>query len=173
VFAKAVPFALTAAFALSVMGTGNAGAQSATDLPNAVQGLSQNRDQPIQIDSATLEMCDRKKEAIFAGNVKVVRGDTTMTSKTLVVFYEQTPAPAAPAPSPNSKASTKSAPMQSTTPGPGGSSSINRLEARGNVVVTLRDQVMIGETLVFDTRTNLVTMLRGGRADPMPKCASQ
>ena len=74
-----------------------------TGVPNAMQGFSQNRDQPIQIDAATLEMRDKKKEATFSGNVKVVQGDTTMTSKTLVVFYESTPAPAAPAPPANVK----------------------------------------------------------------------
>jgi lipopolysaccharide export system protein LptA len=85
-------------------------------VPNAMQGFSQNRDQPIQIEAASLEMRDKKKEATFAGNVKVVQGDTTMTSKTLVVFYDSTPAPAA-APAANSK-SAKSAPIQSARPVP-------------------------------------------------------
>src|SRR5712691_9769319 len=111
------------AFVLAVIAAGDAGAQSAVQgVPNAMQGFSQNRDQPIQIEAASLEMRDKKKEATFAGNVKVVQGDTTMTSKTLVVFYDSTPAPAA-APAANSK-SAKSAPIQSATPGPGGSSSI-------------------------------------------------
>jgi len=137
---------------------GEAGAQSTmTGVPNAMQGFSQNRDQPIQIEAASLEMRDKKKEATFSGNVKVVQGDTTMTSKTLVVFYDATPAPAPPA---NAKAS-KSAPIQSATPGPGGSSSIRRLEAKGSVVVTQKDQVVTGETAVFDTRSNLITMLGG------------
>jgi len=51
--------------------------------------------------------------------------------------------------------------MQSATPGPGGSSSIKRLEARGDVKVTQKDQVVTGETAVFDTKTNLITMLGG------------
>ena len=86
---------LTAAFALAVIAAGDAGAQSAVQgVPNAMQGFSQNRDQPIQIEAASLEMRDKKKEATFAGNVKVVQGDTTMTSKTLVVFYDSTAAPA-------------------------------------------------------------------------------
>ena len=150
-----------AAFAFALAAAGDAGAQGAVQgVPNAMQGFSQNRDQPIQIESATLEMRDKKKEATFAGNVKVVQGDTTMTSKTLVVFYESAAAPAA-APAADSKAAAKSAPIQSATPGPGGSSSIKRLEARGNVVVTQKDQVVTGETAVFDTKTNLVTMLGG------------
>jgi lipopolysaccharide export system protein LptA len=148
---------------------------SATGVPNAMQGFAQNRDQPIQIEAASLEMRDKKKEATFSGNVKVVQGDTTMTSKTLVVFYEssgqgqgqgQTQGQGQQTPPANAKgtktaAATPGAPMQSTTPGPGGSSSIKRLEAHGNVVVTQKDQVVTGETAVFDTKTNLITMLGG------------
>jgi lipopolysaccharide export system protein LptA len=138
-------------------------------VPNAMQGFTQNRDQPIQIDAASLEMRDKKKEATFSGNVKVVQGDTTMTSKTLVVFYESsggandsgTTAPAKVAPAKASAKAAPGAPMQSATPGPGGASSIKRLEARGNVVVTQKDQVVTGETAIFDTKANLITMLGG------------
>jgi lipopolysaccharide export system protein LptA len=131
-----------------------ASAQSTVQgVPNAMQGFSQNRDQPIQIEAASLEMIDKKKEATFTGNVKVVQGDTTMKSKTLVVFYDSAGS-AAPA------ASAK-APIQSATPGPGGSSSIRRLEAKGSVEVTQKDQVVTGQTAIFDTATNLITM-KGG-----------
>jgi lipopolysaccharide export system protein LptA len=154
-----------AVLALMLLAIGNVAAQSAVQgVPNAMQGFSQNRDQPIQIEAASLEMRDKKKEATFSGNVKVVQGDTTMTSKTLVVFYESGQSGQAPASgqTAGSKAAPKSAaPMQSTTPGPGGSSSIRRLEARGSVMVTQKDQVVTGETAVFDTKTNLITMLGG------------
>jgi lipopolysaccharide export system protein LptA len=149
-----------AAAAFALIAAGEACAQGAmSGVPNAMQGFSQNRDQPIQIEAASLEMRDKKKEATFAGNVKVVQGDTTMTSKSLVVFYDGGSAPAPPPPA-NAKGS-KSAPMQSATPGPGGSSSIRRLEAKGSVVVTQKDQVVTGETAVFDTRANLITMAGG------------
>lgn len=148
-----------ASVALALIASGDAFAQGAmSGVPNAMQGFSQNRDQPIQIEAASLEMRDKKKEATFAGNVKVVQGDTTMTAKSLVVFYDSGPAPATPPPA--AKGS-KSAAMQSATPGPGGSSSIRRLEAKGSVVVTQKDQVVTGETAVFDTRANLITM-KGG-----------
>jgi lipopolysaccharide export system protein LptA len=150
----------TTAFMLALIASGAAHAQGAmSGVPNAMQGFSQNRDQPIQIEAASLEMRDKKKEATFAGNVKVVQGDTTMTSKTLVVFYDSSSGQAAPAPAPAKGA--KSAPMQSATPGPGGSSSIKRLEARGSVVVTQKDQVVTGETAIFDTKANLITMVGG------------
>jgi lipopolysaccharide export system protein LptA len=148
------------ALALALIASGQAAAQGAmTGVPNAMQGFTQNRDQPIQIEAASLEMRDKKKEATFSGNVKVVQGDTTMTSKSLVVFYDSGPSPATPAPAAPKGA--KSGTMQSATPGPGGSSSIRRLEARGSVVVTQKDQVVTGETAIFDPRANLITMAGG------------
>ena len=60
----------TAAFALALIAPGAAFAQGAVSgVPNAMQGFSQNRDQPIQIEAASLEMRDKKKEATFSGNV--------------------------------------------------------------------------------------------------------
>lgn len=148
---------------LSCVAAGAAAAQGvAQGPPNAMQGFSQNRDQPIQIEAASLEMIDKKKEATFSGDVKVVQGDTTMKSKTLVVFYDSAGqgTPAAASPQAPAKGAQK-APIKAAQPGPGGSSSIKRLEARGNVIVTQKDQVVTGETAVFDTRTNLVTMIGG------------
>src|SRR6516162_1505955 len=148
-----------AGFLLLAVGGGfEARAQSSVQgVPNAMRGFTQNRDQPIQIEAASLEMRDKKKEATFSGNVKVVQGDTTMTAKTLVVFYEG----GGLASPPSAAKPTKSAPLQSATPGPGGSSSIKRLEAHGGVVVTQKDQVVTGETAVFDTKANLITMIGG------------
>jgi lipopolysaccharide export system protein LptA len=158
-----------AALALALVASGDVLAQGAmSGVPNAMQGFSQNRDQPIQIEAASLEMRDKKKEATFSGNVKVVQGDTTMTSKSLVVFYDSGPAPATSAPA--APKGSKSAPMQSAPPGPGGSSSIRRLEAKGSVVVTQKDQVVTGETAVFDPRANLITMVGGVNGVVLTQC---
>src|SRR5438046_7144298 len=86
-------------FAFAVMAGSEAPAQSTVSgVPNAMQGFSQNRDQPIQIEAATLEMRDKKKEATFAGNVKVVQGDTTMKTKIIVGFYKCAAPPVDPVP---------------------------------------------------------------------------
>ncbi|UGV24507.1 LPS ABC transporter substrate-binding protein LptA [Rhodopseudomonas boonkerdii] len=146
---------------VALLAIGEAVAQSAVSgVPNAMQGFSQNRDQPIQIEAASLEVRDKQKEATFTGDVKVVQGDTTMKSKSLVVFYDGGKAAEQPANAAPAKGAQKGQ-IKAAQPGPGGSSSIRRLEARGSVVVTQKDQVVTGETAVFDTRTNLVTMLGG------------
>lgn len=149
-----------AGFALALIASDGASAQSvATGVPNAMQGFSQNRDQPIQIEAGSLEMRDKKKEATFSGNVKVVQGDTTMTAKSLVVFYDS--GGSAPTPAPAAAKGAKNAPMQAASPGPGGSSSIRKLEAKGNVVVVQKDQTVTGDSAIFDTRANLITMAGG------------
>src|SRR6476469_3053843 len=156
---RVIPGAAALAVGIALVATGAASAQSTMQgVPNAMQGFSQNRDQPIQIEAAALEMRDKQKEATFSGNVKVVQGDTTMVSKSLVVYYDKKTETAAP---PAKKGKRAKAPTKAATPGPGGTSSIRRLEAKGNVVVTQKDQIVTGETAIFDTKSNLITMLGG------------
>jgi lipopolysaccharide export system protein LptA len=120
------------------------GSNSGKSVPNALQGFSQNRGQPVQIEAASLEVRDKDKVATFSGNVKVVQGDTTMRCKSLVVFYEGGQAGAGA--------------MKAATPGPGGSSSISRLEARGGVTVNQKDQTATGDSGLFDMKANTVTL---------------
>jgi len=107
----------------------------------------------VKIEASRLEVRDKDKVATFSGNVKVVQGDTTMHCKVLVVFYEKKDeAQGAPA------GSQPGAPMPAAAPGPAGSSQISRLEAKGNVVVTQKDQTATGDAGLFDMRSNTVTM---------------
>ena len=115
--------------------------------PNALQGFSQNREQPVHIEAATLEVRDKDKVATFSGNVKVTQGDTIMKCKSLLVFYEQ-----------EGEGADKSKSLQAANPGPGGQQKIKRLEARGSVVVTLKDQTATGNLGIFDMQANTVAL---------------
>jgi len=137
---------LIAAAMLFIAGT-SLHAQPSKGPPNALQGFAQNRDQPVHIEAATLEVRDKDKVATFSGDVRVRQGDTGMRCKSLVVFYE-----------PGGNGAAKSNTMQAAKPGPGGQQKIKRLEARGGVVVTQKDQTASGETGVFDMQANTVTL---------------
>jgi lipopolysaccharide export system protein LptA len=140
------PRSLLVAFAVLAF-AGGASAQNSP--PNALQGFSQNRDQPVKIDAATLEVRDKDKVATFGGNVHLVQGDTTLRCTTLVVFYDQGGGGTA---APNT--------MKAATPvGPGGNQSIKRLEAKGGVIVTQKDQTATGDNGVFDMKSNTVTLI--------------
>lgn len=119
-------------------------------VPNALQGFQKNRGQPIQIDALSLEVRDKDKVATFSGNVKVVQGDTTMRAESLVVYYDQDKSDAGKEPA-----------MKTAQPGPGGNSSIRRLEAKGGVIVSQNDQTVTGKTGIFDMRANTITMTGG------------
>jgi len=125
------------------------GAECGDGVPNAMQGFSQNRASRSRSNPPRSRCATRKKEATFAGNVKVVQGDTTMTSRTLVVFYES--ASTATAPAGRFEDRRQTGPVQSATPARRHLVD-QALEARGNVVVTRRS-VVTGETAVFDTKT--------------------
>lgn len=148
--AAIVLFALATSVVLAQpkQGAPNPGASNAAapggGPPNAVQGFSQNRDQPVHIEAASLEVRDKIGKATFTGNVKVVQGDTTMRCKSLVVFYDQD----------------QNAPggMKAATPGPGGQQQISKLEALGGVIVTQKEQIATGDTGFFDMRANTVTL---------------
>jgi len=129
-------------------------------VPNAMQGFSQNRDQPIRIEAAAFEVLKKRNRGTFSGNVTVVQGDTTMKSRTLVVFYDsrneaQTVTKSQPSGVANRA---EKGPAEQTIPAIGAGASIRRIEAHSNVVVTQKDQTVSGERAVFDPKANLITM---------------
>jgi lipopolysaccharide export system protein LptA len=130
---------------------------NANPAPGPFQGMmnDQKKDQPVQIEAATLEVRDKDKTATFSGNVQVVQGDTTMKCQRLVVFYGQEmgiagkdkPAPATPVTTSKS------------TPGmPQGAQNIKRIEAQGGVTVITKDQNARGDLGVYDLQTKTITL---------------
>ncbi|MFD2184365.1 LptA/OstA family protein [Rhodoplanes azumiensis] len=130
-----------------------------SNTPNALQGFAQNRDQPVKIESASLEVRDKEKTATFAGDVHLVQGDVTLKCRTLVVFYEPDAGKQDQKGDAKPAAKPAPAPANSAMAGGGGSQQIKRIEARGNVVVTQKDQVAIGDNGIFDMKSNTVTLL--------------
>jgi lipopolysaccharide export system protein LptA len=139
--------ALAALAVVTAVGITTVHAQQPSGPPNALQGFSQNRDKPIKITSATLEVRDKDRMATFSGDVHLVQGDTTLRSKTLVVFYDDDS---------SAKPGTPSASGQG---GPAQNQQIKRVEAKGNVIVVQKDQTATGESGIFDMKANTVTLV--------------
>jgi lipopolysaccharide export system protein LptA len=130
-------------------------AAAAGPAPGILQ--DQNQDQPIQIESATLEVHDKNKMATFAGDVKVVQGDTTIKCQTLVVFYGAEHGPAA-GQTVASAAAPVNTPPSTHTIAPQGSQDIRRIEARGGVTVITKDQNATGDLGVYDLKKKSITL---------------
>ncbi|HEY6258475.1 MAG TPA: LptA/OstA family protein [Xanthobacteraceae bacterium] len=116
--------------------------------PNALQGFSQNRDQPVRIQSDTLVVRDKEKIATFTGNVHVTQGDTELHSKGLVVYYVDGSKPG------SAPANT----LKAAPPAGSGDQQIRRIEATGGVTVTQKDQNAVGDNGIFDMQSNTVTL---------------
>ena len=128
---------------------------AAPPVQSLLQG-GQDKDQPVQIEAASLEVRDKNKTATFAGDVQVVQGDTTMKCQRLVVFYGQEVGIAqagaqAGAPPPDAKPAAAPA-------GPKGAQNIRRIEARGGVTVITKDQNASGDLGVYDLIAKTITL---------------
>jgi lipopolysaccharide export system protein LptA len=147
-------------------------------MPNALQGFSRNKNEPVKIESNKLEVRDKEKLAIFSGNVFVQQGDTTMRCPELRVFYEGEDKITASVPKTgsvkntgetNSSASTIPSPEKTSMPVPSktGKSSttesnvqsrIKKLEALGGVIVNSKDQKATGDRADFEMKANIIVM---------------
>lgn len=90
---------------------------------------------PISIDADKLQVFDKEQRAVYTGNVVVVQGETTMKAAHMTVFYERN----------NQEAQA----TENAGGGPGGAA-LKRVEAKGDVVITSKDQVAKGDNGVLD-----------------------
>ena len=70
--------------------------------------------------------------------------DTDLRCKTLTVHYDEEQRPGG---------------MKAADTGPAGQQQIRRIEAKGGVVVTQKDQTATGDSAIFDMRANTVTLI--------------
>lgn len=117
-------------------------------------GQFENKDAPVQIEAATLEVHDKSKTATFSGNVQVVQGDTTMRCRSLVVFYGQEVGLG----EAGGGAAVTGTAAKSTLGGAKGAQNIRRIEARGGVTVLTKDQSASGDLGIYDLKTKTITL---------------
>ena len=93
---------------------------------------------PVEVEANEMEIIDADKQAIFRGKVNAVRGSQNIRSDVMTVFYADVKQPDG-----TSK------------------SQASKLDAKGNVTITTRKQVITGEWAKMDILAN--TLLVGGR----------
>ncbi len=89
-------------------------------------------DEPISIESDTLEVNEKKKIAIFTGDVIAVQGKMTLKSVKMVVYYRE---------------------------GEGGGNEVTKIDANGKVIIISDGQKTTGNVAHFDMLTDLVTVI--------------
>ncbi len=109
-------------------------AQSSRATSGGVLGIGASK-APIAIDADKLQIFDKEQRAVYSGNVVVVQGETTMKAAHMTVYYE--------------RANQDAQPAEPGSSGPGGAA-LKRVEAKGDVVITSKDQVARGDNGVLD-----------------------
>jgi lipopolysaccharide export system protein LptA len=141
---------LPVCFLASAQGVLGQAPNAGTATSGPARSLSaENKDAPVQIEAATLEVHDKSKTATFSGNVQVVQGDTTMKCRSLVVFYGQEV---------GLGEATAQASNATNVKSPQGAQNIRRIEARGAVTVITKDQSASGDLGIYDLKTKTITL---------------
>lgn len=116
------------------------GAALAQSVGTSFGGFSADSNEPIDIESDTLEVQETNKIAIFSGNVKATQGKMTMRSKLLKVKY------------------TGGSAAGGTGESSGGSQ-ITSIRAEGKVLInTADDQTATSDWAFFDVKSQTVTI---------------
>ncbi len=127
-------------------------------LPAAAQiglGSRQGNNEPIDISSDTLEVQQDKQLAIFRGKVDVIQGDSRLRSDELFVYYKDRAAQQG-----AGQPQRQPAQRPAAAPGAAGadSSSISKIEAKGNVFVSTPKERAQGDFGVYDVDKKTVTL---------------
>lgn len=124
------------AVVLNTMGHAPAGGARASKAAGG--GSPQQREAPVRITSASLEMRDKDHQATFAGDVVAVQGESTLKCDTLVVDYDSG--------------------MIDPTAGGQTGEQIRHLDGKGHVILTQNDQIATGDNVSFDAKANSATL---------------
>jgi lipopolysaccharide export system protein LptA len=117
----------------------DAPAQGATLLPGAASR------EPINISADKLDYFDKEQKAIYSGNVVAVQGDTRLNASVLTIYFDRKPEGSGAAKAPA---------------GPGGDSSgLRRMEGKGPIALTNKDQVGTGDALIYDKPANKFSLV--------------
>jgi lipopolysaccharide export system protein LptA len=105
--------------------------------PTLLPGASSH--EPINIAADKLDYFDKEQKLVYSGNVVAVQGESRLNASVLTILLDKKPAGgAAPAPA-----------------GPGASGSqVRRMEGKGPIAITNKDQVGTGDGLVYDKIEN-------------------
>lgn len=123
-----------------ILGPGAVHAQAPAT--NFAKNLGANANKPIDVQANMLEIDDKKKTAIFKGNVSATQGDFNMKANELSIIYT---------------AKKRTGRDAAKSPLPGGGAEISLVNARGNVVITSKNgQQATGDSAVFEVKKQMV-----------------
>jgi lipopolysaccharide export system protein LptA len=132
--------------------------------------------EPVQVESARLEVVDKEQKAVYSGDVVVTQGETRLRCSRLTVYYTQAATTGAAKPNPDA-ASTGSGIRKLECEGPlsavNGNSTVTGdrgtfdgesqvAKVIGNVILTDCENIQRGDLMVYNLKSGVATV-SGGR----------
>ncbi len=105
--------------------------------PSLLPGAASH--EPINIAADKLDYYDKEQKLIYTGNVVAVQGESRLNATVLTILLDKKKEKASGAPAAG---------------GPGGGSQVRRMEGKGPIAITSKDQVGTGDSLVYDKPEN-------------------
>jgi lipopolysaccharide export system protein LptA len=112
-------------------------AQDSSDKRNIIK-----KNEPIEITSARMDAFNEKKMVVFSGDATVIQGDIVLMSDQLFVYYKNEPGK-------KNKSGKKEM---------GSSGGLDRIEAKGNVVITQKERLASSEEASFNQENGQIVM---------------
>jgi lipopolysaccharide export system protein LptA len=113
---------------------------AAREQPSLLPGAGSH--EPINVAADKLDYFDKQQKAVYTGNVVAVQGETRLNATELTILFDR-------------KSDAKDAKEARPAPGPGGANSqMRRMEGKGPIAITNKDQVGTGDALVYDKPEN-------------------
>ena len=112
-------------------------AQDSSDKKNIIK-----KNEPIDITSNRMDAFNEKKMVVFSGDATAVQGDIVLMSDQLFVYYKNEPGK-------KNKIGKKEM---------GTAGELDKIEAKGNVVVTQKERLAISEEAYFNRESGQIVM---------------
>ena len=112
-------------------------AQDSSDKKNIIK-----KNEPIGITSDRMDAFNEKKMIVFSGDATAIQGDIVLMSDQLFVYYKKGPGK-------KNKIATKEM---------GTAGELDKIEAKGNVVVTQKERVALSEEAFFNRESGQIIM---------------
>jgi len=110
-----------------------------------------DKDQPIQIVSDRLDAYNEKKLVVFSGNAVATQGDKIIKADRLFLYYKKDPQ--------KDPQKDPRVPEKTGTQDIGSAGDLEKIEAKGHVIITQGERVVTGNDAIFYQDTQKIIML--------------
>jgi len=118
-----------------------------------------DKNQPIQIVSDRLDAYNEKKLVVFSGNAVATQGDKVIKADRLFLYYKKDPQKDPQKDTKKDPQKDPRGPEKTGTQDIGSAGDLEKIEAKGHVIITQGERIVTGNDAIFYQETQRIIML--------------